>query len=515
MSRATFAQFPLTYKTIGSNDCYPFRIENAYDSGILLTGGHDTTAEIIKMDANGKKLWIRNFKSKVETEYISFKQANDGGYYVFGISYLYDASGDGFICKLNTCGESQWGQIFKIPELNWVNDVFELGSKKLLITQCGNSFRTGEFLYSTVGIYDILSQKYTKQFLIPTEPLYKKTVTYNHLFYDFYTWNFQDKIDNTLYRLGSSQVAFDSTLSNFTIQYLKPFELPNTYPLIIAQPVFLMSGSILSGGSLVGLRTDIGYQMAFTKYNKDLENIAYKDMGHVRGGNGREFVEFLHMVENDKFISLVNYEPEGDYSLTKNSQAELYLIDTNFNELKKITYGDTINYKYYIYDFIEIYDKNILVLFHKFKSYYNIAYELAKFDKNLNLVTTAVPPKSYDYKCVGTIDTFGYIDLLSFDTLTMTNWNNIAHSSWLTAINSNETNIQLYPNPTNGEINLQFKTPEYGELTIYNAISQILFQTKFSEKDRLELILPDSIKGLVYLKIETQNLTIIRTVIVN
>jgi hypothetical protein len=518
--REVTAQFPLSYKSAGNNMGIPFRIENGYDSSILLSGYHHVLsiydgAEITKLDANGKKLWDRNFKTKVFNQQVGFVQAKDGGYYIFGTSYLHDSLGDAFLCKLNACAEVEWGQIFRLPEWNFIINVSEISHNNLLITQSGNSFRISELLYSHIGIYDITLQKYERQFLIPVEPLYRKTVKHNSLFYNFNTWEFVDVNDPGIYHLGSSQVAYDTTLTHFKIKYFKPFELANTHPLIWVPPILLNSGNLLSGGSLVGLRTDMAYQMAFVKYDINLNRIGYKDMGHVRGASAIEFVETMHSVSNDQFIAGVNYQPEGDYLTTKNSQAEFYLIDTNFNELKKITYGDTLNYKYYIYDAIEFYDKNILVLMHKHQNFGNVAYELAKFDKSLNLVTATTPSKKYDYKCNKKIDTSDFIDLGNFDSLAMTGWNTVAWSSGVEDLYMTGAFARLFPNPTQGGIHIGFDSQQTGQITIYNTLGQSIHKSEFEERQDLSFFLPMIASGLIYIKIETQDFTTVKKVMVN
>lgn len=502
------AQFPLTFKPIGQGDCRPFRIENSYDSGILLTGGYDTIPEIFKLDANGKVLWKRGFNSKVEVNYLTFKQASDGGYFVYGISYLYDPIwGDGFLCKINSCGEQEWGTIFRIESSCWVNDVSELGNDKLLIVQSGNSFRKGEFLYTHLGIFNTTTKTIDKQIRIPTEPLYKKTINYSSRFYNFATWAFRVKSDSTIYDLGSSQVEYDSTLSNFKIKYFKPFEIQNTHPIILASPIFMDNGNLISGGMFPGIRSEIAYPMAFVKYDKDLNRVAYHDMGHVRKGDGYgvEAVEYLKKINEEKFISIVNYEPRNDYFLTGNNDVEFYIVDTNFNELKKITYGDTANYKYHFKDAINTFDGHLLVLMHRYKNDYDIAYELAKFDKDLNLVIGKVMPKQYDFKCKMGIDSFNLINLNNFDTVRMKNWEPIAHSTLINSIFNSENGPSLYPNPSSGNVFVKLDKQETGRLKVYNSIGQLVFEQTFIKSDNFEVKLPSNLKGYLYFKIESIN----------
>lgn len=514
------AQFPVTYKSPGNFIGFPHRVTVDYDSGILVTGSsridnNRLGAEIIKFDANGKKLWIRDFITEVLNNNISIKQSKFGGYYIFGTTYLYDTLGDAFFCKLNPCAELEWGEILKIPEWNYINDVFETNDNELLITQCGNAFRDKQLLFTHIGLFNLNSKSYSKQFLIPIHPLNKKIVNFNSKFYAFNTWYFQDSINQNNYKLGSSQISFDSSLSKFQIKYFKPYSIPNTFPIITAAPVFLESGNCISGGSLSNIRANLYYPMSFAKFDKNLKLIEYKDMGHIRNQYSVEHVEDIFRVNPQQMLITLNYQPDGDYPISFNSRSEFYLVDTNFSELKKVTYGDTLNYRYYIHDAIKNYDSNVLVLMHKFASYNDIAYEIVKFNKNLELSNYLAPSKLYDYKCAGSVDTAGKLNLSGLDTLTMTNWNVIAHSSNLKE-HSNQDNIfKVYPNPSSGHINIVFNSPQTGSIKVYNEIGQLLFQMYFISTSQFNFELPDSINKIIYLKVETEDINALKLILKN
>ncbi|MDI1234496.1 MAG: T9SS type A sorting domain-containing protein, partial [bacterium] len=369
----------------------------------------------------------------------------------------------------------------------------------------------GQFRPARGGQFDRNFQ-FDKQIRIPTEPLYKKTMNYNSRFYNFATWAFRVKSDSTIYDLGSSQVEYDSTLSNFKIKYFKPFEIQNTHPIILASPIFMDNGKLITGGMFPGIRSEIAYPMAFVKYDKDLNRVDYHDMKHIRKGDGYgvEAVEYLKKIDEEKFIAIVNYEPRNDYFRTGNNDVEFYIVDTNFNELKKMTYGDTANYKYHFKDAINTFDGHLLVLMHHYKNDYDIAYELAKFDKNLNLVTGKVPTKRYDFKCKTRVDTFNLINLNNFDTVQMENWKSIAQPTQIKLIFNGENGLSLYPNPSNGTVFVKLDEQETGRLKVYNSIGQLVFEQAFIKSDNFEVKLPSNLEGYLYFKIESTSINVVK-----
>lgn len=517
-SKFAFTQFPLSYKSINSAVGIPYRIDLSYDSGVLVSGANsfnvvDSGSELIKFDANGKKLWTREFNGKVYNRGNSFKQCSDGGYLIFGTTYSTDMLGDGFVAKLNPCGELIWGHIFKIPEWNWITDVKELDSEKLLIVQSGNSFRTNEFLFSHVGIYNLKLKNYINQFLLPTEPLIKKLNCFNGRFYIFNTWSFPEKNNPGVAVLGSSGISFDSTLSNFGIRFYQPESISDTLPLFICPPVFLENGHILSGGSMLGLRSNIGYPMALGKFDKHLNWIGYKDMGHIKTPKCSEMVEHILPINSNLFVALVNNDPNHDYVSTMNSQAEAYLIDSNLNEIKSIIYGDTVNYKYWIHDAINVPQNNILVLMHRFKNFNDISYEIVKLDSNLNLVKTNVPSKIYDYKCNKQIDTIGYINVNQFESFEMLNWNNIAKNTNVSNF-FNKSTLNIFPIPSDNYTYLHFEVPESGKVTIINSQGELVFTKQFVSETEFAIDLIEIKNGIYFLLVDLNGKSIYQPILI-
>lgn len=495
-----FSQSKL-YKTKGSDIGEPNWIYNTKDSGFIMSGSNDTCFEIIKLDGNANLLWQRNFNSKIIHEFTRVKPSNDNGYWIMGSTTQYDTLGDAFICKLNACLEIEWGQLFRIPELNYIHELIELNENQIILTMCGNSFRiTNVELYSHIGIFDIHLKKYTKQFLIPLDPLSKKITTINQKYYLNFLWTFKDKSIPNLYHTGSTFLDFDDQL-NFNIKYFQPFEIPETHPYFYTTPIELQSGNIISGGFLIGIRSDNYSPLSFVKLDKNLNRIKHQDMGHVINKYHLEQVESILSLSSDKFIALQNYST-SQINFTLNCIPEFFIIDTNFNELKKVRYGNYNQYKYFIKDAIITEDNYVLVLLRKFESFGNISYELVKINENLDEVNFQMPLKTYDYHCFQKIDTFGTIDISSIQTTFMSDWSNIVKVNDLTNEN-NSIDFTIYPNPTNKLITVLFRDNESGAMSIYNALGEIVYNQSFQGIHAITYDFSEQNDGLYFIKLKT------------
>lgn len=78
----------------------------------------------------------------------------------------------------------------------------------------------------------------------------------------------------------------------------------------------------------------------------------------------------------------------------------------------------------------------------------------------------------------------------------------------------NKNTFAIYPNPTNKQLNIKLNNNETGSLKLTNTLGQILYQANFEAKDNLQLALPNGIKDLVYVTIQTQNYTATKVVLV-
>ena len=93
----------------------------SYDSGYLI-GGHYRSNDylwyygwLLKTNINGELLWDLKFGNEsgsYATFIFDIEQTDDGGIIMCGSNYLFDNK-DGFIMKLDACGQKEWCKIFK------------------------------------------------------------------------------------------------------------------------------------------------------------------------------------------------------------------------------------------------------------------------------------------------------------------------------------------------------------------------------------------------------------------
>jgi len=118
LAHNVIAQWPITY---GHNtfDAVGRAIKNHYDNGILLGGAERLTldgtlqAYLRKVDINGVEVWKRYFPQVNKTSNtLGLSNCLDGGIVVSGILQTTSLESDGFVLKLNACGEKIWCKQF-------------------------------------------------------------------------------------------------------------------------------------------------------------------------------------------------------------------------------------------------------------------------------------------------------------------------------------------------------------------------------------------------------------------
>ena len=77
-----------------------------------------------------------------------------------------------------------------------------------------------------------------------------------------------------------------------------------------------------------------------------------------------------------------------------------------------------------------------------------------------------------------------------------------------------KNSFTVYPNPTKGNINIILQSPQTGQVVAYNAIGQIIYNKSFENLVNLNFELPNTIKGLIYIKVQTANYSTTKVVLV-
>ena len=94
------------------------------------------------------------------------------------------------------------------------------------------------------------------------------------------------------------------------------------------------------------------------------------------------------------------------------------------------------------------------------------------------------------------------------DTIILDNFNFRNNLKFTSKLNnpSKSENVSIFPNPNQGEFQIEFKSFETGEIKIYNSIGQVLFRQSFCDQNNLYINLPFNYTGILFLNIETSNI---------
>jgi hypothetical protein len=75
-----------------------------------------------------------------------------------------------------------------------------------------------------------------------------------------------------------------------------------------------------------------------------------------------------------------------------------------------------------------------------------------------------------------------------------------------------ESSLKLYPNPTNGFVTIELEAMQ--KVMVYNALGQVLL-SKEANGDALQLDLSGLGNGLFWVKVMTQNGTVVRPLVIS
>ena len=104
-------------KTFDALQARAYSVQQVDDHGYIVAGGRDD-AWLIKIDANGNKLWDKIFGGpKDDDEAYSARQTIDGGYIVTGVTQYYDSQNkDVLLLKTDPFGNTVWSKTFGGPD---------------------------------------------------------------------------------------------------------------------------------------------------------------------------------------------------------------------------------------------------------------------------------------------------------------------------------------------------------------------------------------------------------------
>jgi len=102
----------------GSRWDWATAVQQTSDSGYILAGvtcsfgDNQGDAWLIKTDANGNKVWDKTFAGSGSDEAFAVQQTSDGGYILAGWTYLIGAGDDAWLIKTDVNGNKVWDKTF-------------------------------------------------------------------------------------------------------------------------------------------------------------------------------------------------------------------------------------------------------------------------------------------------------------------------------------------------------------------------------------------------------------------
>lgn len=506
---SAYSQFPITLKCLSGNSAYPTSICESYDSGFLMTGYnyYSRAGELFKLDRNGNVLWTRQLQGNSDLVPLGVVLAKDGGLWIYGETSTYDSESDGFFCKLNSCGDLEFGYILRSNGYNYIGELIQTNHDKLIIRQGGSSYIINGRENSWYGYFDLVTNEFKKTCLLPLVSRMKKSIFFDNSYYFNSFWYYKQSPDSSTYYLGSSIISYDSSMSFKRIEHLSPFDFqtPNYFPDLWSRPYVNTSNNILVGGT----KYQVGSTEIFN-FDRNLNLKAVKKSKSLIDTGYSEQIEYLTELNNDNYLLALNKFPPN----SSNAKAYFAKSDSNFTRIKEIIYGDTVNFRYWLRDLIEVSGNNILVAMSQYKASNDIQYHLLRYNREMEIDTTVFPSKNYDNKCQSSISKFDIIADMDFDSIVLNKTPNLLYFSGYKELSNHE--FLLYPNPNNGRFYLQHSLENQFEIEVFNSNGMKVFKSNYNCDEKItEVDISELKSGLYFISIISPTSTVYRKIIIN
>jgi uncharacterized delta-60 repeat protein len=135
----------------GSSDDWANSIQQTSDGGYIVAGGTNSFGAggggdfyIIKLDASGNKVWEKTYGGSSSDWASSIQQTSDGGYIVAGETSSFGAgNGDFYIIKLDANGNKIWEKTYGGSSHDWASSIQQTSDGGYIVAGRTNSFGAG------------------------------------------------------------------------------------------------------------------------------------------------------------------------------------------------------------------------------------------------------------------------------------------------------------------------------------------------------------------------------------
>jgi hypothetical protein len=140
-------------KTFGGSDYdWAYSIQQTSDGGYIIAGwtgsfgAGENDVYIIKLDANGNLVWEKTYGGNVDDEAYSIQQTKDGGYIVAGYTDSFGAGWDDiYIIKLDVNGNKVWQKIYGGSNDDKAYSIQQTKDGGYIVAGGTNSFGAGKY----------------------------------------------------------------------------------------------------------------------------------------------------------------------------------------------------------------------------------------------------------------------------------------------------------------------------------------------------------------------------------
>lgn len=417
----------------------------AYDKGFYLFKPFYSNNSILKVDANGNKLWQRDIRSdKYYLNPTAIYPTDDGGVLVGGYSSLVDSTGSFFLMKLNACGEKEWCKDY--DKGNYISNAYVfalykngenyiMGCQSIISPDNYGSYYTFDTLGNMINQFHIKNHDAVYRYFRYMNPQYCfayssiYTYVYPHDTNAIGTHSCNIGIDTNGDCRWIDVVGVDS--GNFVSRSLNAVNYRNG---------FAYGGGNCMGNALLTKLNGKG-NISWLKYIGKYNPLTYEN-----GIHALNFASDSTLLIGMVTTEILNFNAE--YSTV------LYLCDTAANIKDSLVFGDTGTMeKYRCLDILNTSDGNFLLIFQYKKGPGDSDFVyLQKINNKLQTVNFDTATHIYDWKCGHAVKPYDSINIddakrvkILYDSTKFITY--VHYPASINNIVAIKYTVNLYPNP--------------------------------------------------------------------
>jgi uncharacterized delta-60 repeat protein len=155
----------------GSGNDGAYSIQQTKDGGYIIAGYTESFGKgesdvyVIKLDANGNKVWEKTFGGRYDDGAYSIQQTTDGGYIIAGWTSSFGAGNSHvYVIKLNADGGEEWEKIYGGNDYDEAYSIQQTSDGGCIVAGVTSSFGAGQYDFYVIKLNENGDKVWEKTF---------------------------------------------------------------------------------------------------------------------------------------------------------------------------------------------------------------------------------------------------------------------------------------------------------------------------------------------------------------